>query len=50
MGFGMSYEMSNIVGIGITIICFILLVTVGRKIPAFRRYERLNVDRTGVPS
>ena len=32
MGFGMSYEMSNIVGIGITIICFILLVTVGRKI------------------
>lgn len=31
MGFGMSYEMSNIVGIGIAVICFILLVTVGRK-------------------
>ena len=32
MGFGMSYEMSNIVGIAIALVCFALLLTVGRKI------------------
>ena len=32
MGFGMSYELSNIVGIAIALICFALLLTAGRKV------------------
>ena len=32
MGFGMSYELSNIVGIAIVLICFALLLTAGRKV------------------
>ena len=31
MGFGMSYELSNIIGIGIAVLCGVLLLTVGRK-------------------
>lgn len=32
MGFGMSYELSNIIGIGVAVLCFALLMTVGCKI------------------
>ena len=32
MGFGLSYEVSNIIGIGVALLCFVLLMTAGRKI------------------
>ena len=32
MGFGLSYEVSNVIGIGVALLCFVLLMTAGRKI------------------